>query len=82
MLRLIQVHHEVEDGRSQTAESHDGEVPVVWVPDQQGILVSADQVEYDHTHHLDHEENTHKDLGVGGSGDEEVKRKRGRGRKR
>ena len=67
----------MEDGGNQTAESHDGEVPVVWVPDQQSILVCADQVEDDHTHHLNHEENTYKYLG--GGGDEQEEGERGRG---
>lgn len=51
-------------GCHQTAHRHDGEVPVVRVAEEQGVLVGVDQVEYGQTHHFPQEHHTHQHLVV------------------
>ena len=51
-------------GCHQTPHRHDGEVPVVGVAEEQGVLVGVDQVEYGQTHHLPQEHHTHQHLVV------------------
>ena len=48
----------------QTTHRHDGEVPVVRVAEEQGVLVGVDQVEYGQTHHFPQEHHTHQHLVV------------------
>ena len=49
---------ERERGR-ETSPGDDDEVPVVGIAEEDGVLVSVDQMEYGQTHHLPHKDNTH-----------------------